>query len=402
MALADITGSEITKAIEECDRLGRDRFLHTHGFKRARRYLLSHNGKFYDSMAIVGSAHGYLADQEPLEAKAFSGGADHAVALLRKLGFAVADSPGAGLEDYEEFLSCVDRLRVNRASDRPLLYQPITLLWAIGRARREEERLVSWNATAEAVCSLLERHGMRGERPRPDYPVAALYHADLWELHDHSGLVPTAHGDSALRRWFADNQPRGGFVEPIYDMLHRSGEARVAVIDALLSTYFGDLDYGPLLHDVGLYDDEVADDLTNDAAEPLPPVVTAAQYDRLCRIVEHREGENRGMRTPDTSYNPFRSGTARRAVLLRSTGVCENPNCTGQPADVTSKGAPILEVDHVMDLARGGRDHPSRMVALCPNCHAIKTRGQSREELRALLLEVAQERHTHWTTFEDD
>ncbi|MFF7393171.1 HNH endonuclease signature motif containing protein [Streptomyces scabiei] len=401
MALADITGSEITKAIEECDRLGRERFLRTHGFKRSRRYLLSHNGRLYDSKAIVGAAHGYLLDQAPLEAKAFSGGADHAVALLRKLGFAVVDGPGAPLEASEELLNRVAKLKVNRASGRPLLYQPITLLWAIGRARCGEERLLSWNASVEAVRSLLEQHGMRRERPRPDYPVAALYHAGLWELHDHSSPVPTAHGDSALRRWFADNQPRGGLVEPTYDLLRRSGEARVAVIDALLSTYFDGLDYGPLLHDVGLYDDEIADDLANDDAEPLPPVVTAARYDRLCQIVEHRESENQARRTPATSYNPFRSGTARRAVLLRSKGICENPNCTGQPADVTAKGGPILEVDHVLDLAGGGRDHPSQMVALCPNCHAIKTRGRSREELRTELLEVAQKRHTYWIKFED-
>ncbi|MFD6802364.1 HNH endonuclease [Streptomyces cyaneofuscatus] len=402
MALADITGSEIIKAIEECDRLGREEFLRTYGFKRAQRYLLSHSGRPYDSKAIVGVAHGYLLDQGPLEAKAFSGGADRAVALLRRLGFAVVDGPGVEGKAYEELLSRVHTLKVNRASGRPLLYQPITLLWAIGRARRGDERLLSWNATVEAVRSLLEQHGTRGERPRPDYPIAALYHAGLWALHDNSDLVPTAHGDSTLRRWFADNHPRGGLVEPTYDLLRRSGEARVAVIDTLLSTYFDGLDYGPLLHDVGLYDDDIADDLATDDAEPLPPVVTAAQYDRLCRIVEHREGENRDRRTSDTSYNPFRSGTARRAVLLRSKGVCENPNCTGQPADVTSKGAPILEVDHIMDLARGGRDHPSQMVALCPNCHAIKTRGRSREELREVLLEVAQDRHTYWTMFEDD
>ncbi|MFD7222940.1 HNH endonuclease signature motif containing protein [Streptomyces sp. NPDC059892] len=402
MALADITGAEIIKAIEECDRLGRETFLRTHGFKRARRYLLSHNGRLYDSKAIIGVAHAYLLGQGPLEARAFSGGADHAVALLRKLGFAIVDSFGAEWEAYEWLLSRLDELKVNRSSGRPLLYQPIALFWAIGRAYRGEARILSWTATEEAVRSLLDRHGMRGERPRPDYPVAALYHVGLWELRDHSDSVPTAHGDSALRRWFADNRPRGGLVESAYDLLHRSGEARVAAIDTLLSIYFDGLDYGPLLHDVGLYDNEIADDLTADGIEPLSPVITAAQYERLCRIVEHQEGENRGRYTPDTSYNPFRSGTARRAVLLRSKGVCENPNCTGQPADVTAKGTPILEVDHVVDLACGGRDHPSRMVALCPNCHAIKTRGRSQEELRAVLLEVARERHIHWITIKDD
>ncbi|MFD6327695.1 hypothetical protein ACFWOL_33875, partial [Streptomyces sp. NPDC058442] len=60
-------------------------------FGRARRYLLEHDGKFYDSKAIVGVAHGYLDGQEVLEASEFSGGVGHAVSLLRQLGFTVVE-----------------------------------------------------------------------------------------------------------------------------------------------------------------------------------------------------------------------------------------------------------------------------------------------------------------------
>ncbi|MFI9614293.1 HNH endonuclease [Streptomyces sp. NPDC052023] len=80
-------------------------------------------------------------------------------------------------------------------------------------------------------------------------------------------------------------------------------------------------------------------------------------------------------------------------MLRRSQGRCENPHCTGQPADVTDRGQSITEVDHIIDLGLGGRDHPSQMVALCPNCHAVKTRGSSRESLRSSLLGIAAERH---------
>jgi 5-methylcytosine-specific restriction protein A len=44
---------------------------------------------------------------------------------------------------------------------------------------------------------------------------------------------------------------------------------------------------------------------------------------------------------------------ARRAVLLRSGGHCESPRCTGEPQDITEAGRPILEVDHIQDLAKG-------------------------------------------------
>jgi predicted HNH restriction endonuclease len=55
-----------------------------------------------------------------------------------------------------------------------------------------------------------------------------------------------------------------------------------------------------------------------------------------------------------------------------------------------------LEVDHIVEIAGGGRDHPSQMVALCPNCHAMKGRGRNREVLRTVLLAVAHRSHTEW------
>ncbi|OXM69339.1 HNH endonuclease signature motif containing protein [Amycolatopsis vastitatis] len=88
-----------------------------------------------------------------------------------------------------------------------------------------------------------------------------------------------------------------------------------------------------------------------------------------------------------------RNRKARDAVLLRAANSCENDRCTGMPADTTSDGSAILEVDHVDDLALGGPDHPSRMIALCPNCHATKTRGRHRGALKRHLRIRAAELH---------
>ncbi len=95
----------------------------------------------------------------------------------------------------------------------------------------------------------------------------------------------------------------------------------------------------------------------------------------------------------------LRLESVRRAVLLRSEGHCENPRCAGEPQDITDTGCPILDVDHIQDLAQGGPDHLEQMIALCPNCpnchncHAIKTRGRTREQLRHELFTVARQRH---------
>ena len=58
MALADVTREAVLAALAEHDQLGQDQFLDKYGFDRARLYVLVHDGKPYDSKAIVGAAHG--------------------------------------------------------------------------------------------------------------------------------------------------------------------------------------------------------------------------------------------------------------------------------------------------------------------------------------------------------
>lgn len=116
-------------------------------------------------------------------------------------------------------------------------------------------------------------------------------------------------------------------------------------------------------------------------------------YRRLCGIADQARARNNGKRVTRKADKLVRSASARRAVLLRSRGHCENPHCAGQPEERTDTGDPILEIDHINDLARGGPDVPSQMIALFPNCHAIKTRGRTREDLRRVLFTVARCRH---------
>ena len=88
----------------------------------------------------------------------------------------------------------------------------------------------------------------------------------------------------------------------------------------------------------------------------------------------------------------LRSAATRRAVLIRSGGRCENPGCTTpghRVADVKANGDPILEVDHIVDLGGEGEDIVSNMIALCPNCHAVKTYGTTAETLRKEFAIIA-------------
>ena len=69
------------------------------------------------------------------------------------------------------------------------------------------------------------------------------------------------------------------------------------------------------------------------------------------------------------------------------------PNAPATPRNAPLPGEPILQVDHVQDLAKGGAELPSNMIALYPNCHTLKTYGANRDKLRRLL--AATVRHLH-------
>jgi hypothetical protein len=105
VALGDITREAVLAAVAEYDRLGQEEFLYRYGFDRARQYVLLHEGKWYDSKAIAGVAHGYLPGKTTLAASEFSGGRGTVVRLLTGLGFHVEEGSrpqGLRPEDWSE------------------------------------------------------------------------------------------------------------------------------------------------------------------------------------------------------------------------------------------------------------------------------------------------------------
>ena len=91
MTVGDVCSRRaVLMAIAEADELGRERFLKKYDFKPSTDYVLEHNGKEYDSKAILAAAHGYLFPEEgPLKWPKFSGGKASAGGRLHKLGFVV-------------------------------------------------------------------------------------------------------------------------------------------------------------------------------------------------------------------------------------------------------------------------------------------------------------------------
>ncbi|MFF3143336.1 HNH endonuclease [Streptomyces sp. NPDC057927] len=100
-----ITRESVVKAVAEHDELGREAFLQRYGFGEARSYVLMYEGREYDSKAIAGVAHKW--DQgRALTAGEFSGGRDHAVAWLKRLGFQVKAVKNPDWARDEIILAC--------------------------------------------------------------------------------------------------------------------------------------------------------------------------------------------------------------------------------------------------------------------------------------------------------
>ncbi|MEV3851486.1 HNH endonuclease signature motif containing protein [Streptomyces microflavus] len=147
-------------------------------------------------------------------------------------------------------------------------------------------------------------------------------------------------------------------------------------------------DTGELHDDTIDYRPGDVDPKARDTTESVPDA-----YKRLAQRAE-ANAERRGeLKKPTLADRFVRDPAARAAVITRSKGICESPKCEGHPKERTSAGLPILQVDHVRDLAKGGPDVPSNMIALCPNCHALKTHGENREKLRRLLTATVKKLH---------
>ncbi|MGX4691569.1 HNH endonuclease [Streptomyces sp. JNUCC 63] len=100
-----ITRESVLKAIAAHDELGREAFLETYHFGKARSYVLVHEGQEYDSKAIAGVAHKW--DQgRALAPGEFSGGKDHAAAWLKRLGFQVKAVQNPDWARDEIILAC--------------------------------------------------------------------------------------------------------------------------------------------------------------------------------------------------------------------------------------------------------------------------------------------------------
>ncbi|OBK18592.1 protein NO VEIN domain-containing protein [Mycobacterium asiaticum] len=189
MAPSDIEESDVLAAIAEYDKLGQAEFLKRYNFGKSSKFRLVYDGKFYDSKAIAGVAHGFATNDYWTTERPFGGtGPGGAVTILEDLGFFI---------DRGELLFPLTQLRIDQTHGKPAPYQYVVLLWAIARARRHEQRLKPFNDVRDELALLLAPFAIATTAPDPAMPWAALGNSPVWECPKPG---PGAISDSDVRR----------------------------------------------------------------------------------------------------------------------------------------------------------------------------------------------------------
>lgn len=370
----------VLAAVQEYRRLGRDAFLRARGFEKSRDFFLRIDADLIDTKPIVAAAmaHQHPA-QPPLGPEDFSGGSGGAVRALERLGFDVVtraqlSPPGLG-DEY---------------ADRTAVYEGYGGDKVAGVIRFPGEDVINVFSDANGPYAddpptLTDPFGYRGEGLNGPHRV---------EVGGNALLERARRSGEAVRFWY----------KPIGEPFTFIGWASV-----LGRSWIGGVGQDKMPRPeidwlIQLVPSSNPSDWPSDvkqaradaagATDATPAGAEAREspsYGELLKRVDDRGQRRRPTGVVRTDYP--RSAAARRAVLLRCAGRCESPRCTGMPAEPNRKGEPILDVDHVKDLALGGDDHPLNMVALCPNCHAIKTRGANAGKYRRELLKAAKAAH---------
>ncbi|WP_305094534.1 hypothetical protein [Prescottella sp. R16] len=182
--LSALTRQSVLDAITEFDALGQTEFLQRRGFKRAKNYRLVHGGRFYDSKAIVGVAHGY-ATGVFVDNTGFSGGLATVAECLSGLGFVVDHGPkgasGGLLWELEV------NTRVFTGNGRSAAYKYVVLLWAVVRHRRSPGP-VAFSKVRKELADYLAPFAVADSPPDPIDPWVALRNSGWWTLHLPEGV----------------------------------------------------------------------------------------------------------------------------------------------------------------------------------------------------------------------
>ena len=205
--LSAITRLAVLSAIEEFDALGQEEFLRTRGYAEARNFRLVYRGRFYDSKAIAGVAHGY-ATGHFCDSSEFSGGLATVSDCLTALGFVVDHG---GKHARGGLLWDLETTQVFKMGGRSAAYKFVVLLWAVKGADRHLG-LVRFLDARKELAALLAPFAVAKSAPNPADPWVALRGSGWWELEVPSGIDPAEASHQELSALAVRQDLRAGLA----------------------------------------------------------------------------------------------------------------------------------------------------------------------------------------------
>jgi 5-methylcytosine-specific restriction enzyme A len=365
MSLSDLTPEAVRQAIAEFDRVGRESFLSTYGFGKARGYFLVHNGQLYDSKAIAGVAHHYLPGRLPLTSEEFSGGENATAGRLRELGFEI--------KGPEEQLASVPTFEPGG------IYNRVRHIHDVYGGQRQGG--ISTPRTAPLIFLFTGETGEQygySDGPRDDGAFAYTGEGQV-------GDMEFVRGNLAIRDHINDGRDLLLFAK-----LSQPGNYRFVGHFAC-----DDFEYATAPDKTGALRRVIIFLLRPAVSGEEPEIEQAAARLRGWTLEELRrraieDANDRPERKEGRRSYIERSASVKAYVLKRAKGICES--CDNPAPFKRSNGEPYLEPHHTRRLADGGPDHPRWVGAVCPACHREIHHGQNgrtkNEELQKKLALV--------------
>lgn len=358
----------VLDAMTEFESLGREAFLEKYGFGTALSYFILHNGKTYDSKAIVGAARGfehpYLG---PLKASEFSGGEATVQTTLEALGFVVIRG-----DQEQEAPSQVHARAVL------LTWNPAKWDWsdrdALATQLRAGDRVeIRWSCGNTRDLPIDTRVFIlrQGEEPRglvaSGWTVEPPHEAAHWDTDRASDGATALYVAVALDYLVPSTEPPAdprlteGPLAEVRWTIQRSG----------ISVYGAAAD---ALEELWGHRDETAN------SPGVDEDLGALEGEVRRRLVAHRKRERR---LRQVKIN------AARASHPRGRLICEVPGCAfdfGERYGALGEG--YAQVHHLRPLAEAGgtvRTKLEDLAVVCANCHAMIHIGGQNRELHALI-----------------
>lgn len=358
MPPSDVSRSYIVSALQEYDLIGRAAFLYKYGFGYSTKYFLVHDGKHYESKAILGAALALdqgLADNG--SAASFSGGESATVRPLRSLGFEVVESPVLLVAD-DEGKPYDAKAELTRTAHGWAL----TMFSQGGDSRNPEysdllravlARLRHVGATLEAIAvdSLPALKELPSARNLPmDFPIPLVEAVDVEQLRL---LIQSSQSGVVQRSGASGGNP--------------SKRIRIDFTIAGPQSYYdvSDLLSGPAPDADATGDEAGARDQTGTIVEGASKSVIVNRYER----------------------NP----AARSACIAAKGTACAVCSIDfGATYGVIGDG--FIHVHHLVPISEAGGEYVinplTDLVPVCPNCHAMLHRGSAVPRSVAELREV--------------